>query len=246
MRIRVSSCTLVLALLALCTPAWAAKVKICHVPPGNPSNFHTITIDDNAVQAHLAHGDLLGACAAHCDQLCDDGNPCTIDACDANEHCLATHPPVNCDDGNACTIDSCDPTDGCHSTQKVCQDTNLCTANICDPLTGSCAFPSVICPAGQACNASNGNCEGSSNPCIPNPCQNGGTCDPGCLLPSCAGPYTCACPAGWTGPNCEADINECSFGVCGDNTISCENTPGSFICHCDPLCGDGVTCGACG
>ena len=160
-------------MLVLCTifafvsaaPAWAAKVKVCHVPPGNPSNFHTITIDDNAVQAHLAHGDLLGSCAAHCDQLCDDGNPCTQDACDANEHCVLNHPPVSCDDGNACTIDTCDPTDGCHSTPKTCQDTDLCTVNTCDPLTGACAFPPVACPAGQACNASNGSCETTAAAC---------------------------------------------------------------------------------
>jgi hypothetical protein len=169
MRLKASiCCTLTIALLALGAPAWAAKVKVCHVPPGNPANFHTITIDDNAVQAHLAHGDLLGSCAAHCDQLCDDGNPCSIDACDANEHCLLNHPPVSCDDGNACTIDTCDPTDGCHSTPKVCQDTDLCTVNTCDPLTGNCAFPPVACPAGQTCNASNGNCEtvAAACPCV--------------------------------------------------------------------------------
>ena len=169
MRLKASiCCTLTIALLALGAPAWAAKVKVCHVPPGNPANFHTITIDDNAVQAHLAHGDILGSCAAHCDQLCDDGNACTIDACDANEHCLLNHPPVNCDDGNACTIDTCDPASGCASTPKVCQDTDLCTVNTCDPMTGNCAFPPVACPAGQTCNASNGSCEtvAAACPCV--------------------------------------------------------------------------------
>ncbi|HEY2291415.1 MAG TPA: hypothetical protein VGM86_12000 [Thermoanaerobaculia bacterium] len=166
MRLKASiCCTLTIALLALGAPAWAAKVKVCHVPPGNPANFHTITIDDNAVQAHLAHGDLLGSCAAHCDQLCDDGNACTIDACDANEHCLLNHPPVNCDDSSLCTIDTCDPASGCKSTPKVCQDSNLCTVNTCDPLTGNCAFPPVACPAGQACNASNGSCETTASAC---------------------------------------------------------------------------------
>jgi hypothetical protein len=38
------------------------KVKICHMPPGNPDNSHTITVGANAVQAHLAHGDMKGAC----------------------------------------------------------------------------------------------------------------------------------------------------------------------------------------
>lgn len=152
---------LLLTLLTLGTPAWAAKVQICHVPPGNPDNFHTITVSDNAVQAHLGHGDLLGACFEHCEQLCDDGNACTIDACDDAEHCVATHPPVSCDDGNLCTVDSCDPATGCAATPKVCQDGALCTVDTCDPLTGNCAFPPVACPAGQTCNTSNGNCEGA-------------------------------------------------------------------------------------
>lgn len=39
------------------------KVLVCHVPPGNPANAHTICISPNAVPAHLAHGDYLGACS---------------------------------------------------------------------------------------------------------------------------------------------------------------------------------------
>lgn len=40
------------------------KVAVCHVPPGNPANAHTICISENAVPAHLAHGCHLGACYA--------------------------------------------------------------------------------------------------------------------------------------------------------------------------------------
>jgi hypothetical protein len=39
------------------------KVLICHIPPGNPDNAHTISVDESAVEAHLAHGDSLGECA---------------------------------------------------------------------------------------------------------------------------------------------------------------------------------------
>jgi hypothetical protein len=38
------------------------KVAVCHIPPGNPANMHTIVIGAAAVKAHLAHGDKLGAC----------------------------------------------------------------------------------------------------------------------------------------------------------------------------------------
>jgi hypothetical protein len=38
------------------------KVTICHIPPGNPDNAHTISVSENAVPAHLAHGDTIGEC----------------------------------------------------------------------------------------------------------------------------------------------------------------------------------------
>ena len=38
------------------------KVKVCHIPPGNPENAHTIKISKSALADHLAHGDTQGAC----------------------------------------------------------------------------------------------------------------------------------------------------------------------------------------
>ena len=39
------------------------KVLVCHIPPGDPDNAHTISISPNAVPAHLTlHGDHLGPC----------------------------------------------------------------------------------------------------------------------------------------------------------------------------------------
>jgi hypothetical protein len=38
------------------------KVTICHIPPGNPANAHTITVGVPALKAHLKHGDTKGAC----------------------------------------------------------------------------------------------------------------------------------------------------------------------------------------
>ncbi|HKP97347.1 MAG TPA: hypothetical protein VJ385_16490 [Fibrobacteria bacterium] len=40
----------------------APKVLVCHIPPGNPANAHTIRVGLPALKAHLAHGDRLGAC----------------------------------------------------------------------------------------------------------------------------------------------------------------------------------------
>ena len=39
------------------------KVLICHIPPGNPENAHTICVGAPAVSAHEAHhGDPVGPC----------------------------------------------------------------------------------------------------------------------------------------------------------------------------------------
>lgn len=45
------------------------KVLVCHIPPGDPGNAHTICISENGVPAHLAHGCALGACATDADSL---------------------------------------------------------------------------------------------------------------------------------------------------------------------------------
>jgi len=44
------------------------KAMICHIPPGNPANAHTIIVGKPSVPAHLAHGDTLGPCG------CDDNS----------------------------------------------------------------------------------------------------------------------------------------------------------------------------
>ncbi len=236
MKLRISSAILLFAFLALSAPAWAAKVQVCHIPPGNPSNFHTITINENALQAHLAHGDLAGPCSAHCSQLCDDGDACTIDACDANEQCEIDHPPVNCDDGNLCTIDSCNPATGCASDPVTCTDNNLCTVDSCDPINGQCVFPTVSCDVGQSCNPTTGDCV-NNDPCDPNPCVNG-SCGPApppcleginCILPEEENDYVCTCDPGWTGTDCDVPDDPCAGVVC---------TPDE--CHADALCSNGV------
>ncbi|MEO8704716.1 MAG: hypothetical protein ABI867_31965 [Kofleriaceae bacterium] len=40
------------------------KELVCHIPPGNPANAHTICVGKPAVDPHVAnHGDTLGECA---------------------------------------------------------------------------------------------------------------------------------------------------------------------------------------
>jgi len=51
------------ALVILPPPEEDEKVKVCHIPQGNPSNAHTIEIGRPALEAHLAHGDTEGECS---------------------------------------------------------------------------------------------------------------------------------------------------------------------------------------
>lgn len=45
------------------------KVTICHIPPGNPGNAHTITVGGKAADSHIAnHGDSLGPCGEEANQ----------------------------------------------------------------------------------------------------------------------------------------------------------------------------------
>ncbi len=40
----------------------SSTTTICHIPPGNPGNNHTITIGNSAVSAHIGHGDKPTSC----------------------------------------------------------------------------------------------------------------------------------------------------------------------------------------
>jgi hypothetical protein len=171
---------LLLPVLALfgATGAWAAKQSICHFPPGNPANWHTLSVSDAAVADHVDnHGDLLGSCAASCETLCDDGNKCTQDVkSTTNDDCVCnagTRPPVDCTDSNACTADACSPASGCvYDTEandgNPCDDADptttgeVCTAGVCEPPTP------VICPCAQMWDTCDGaNCNAFSGPLPP-------------------------------------------------------------------------------
>lgn len=49
-----------------CFVSWTlnaqGKVDICHVPSGNPNNTQSLSVNQSAVNAHLAHGDWIGDC----------------------------------------------------------------------------------------------------------------------------------------------------------------------------------------
>lgn len=212
-------CLMAGAILLLTQSILAApsKVQICHLPPGNPGNFHTITVSEKALGAHLAHGDFSGPCSAYSEILCDDGNICTIDALDPEtETCLNEHPPVNCDDDLLCTADSCDPAIGCQYAPIECDDGDLCTVDACSEFNGECTSTPIDCGPLGVC-LEDGMCDFPCEGIICEPidqCHEAGQC----MLPGeCAEgiplPYGTPCDDG--NP---ATYNEiCHLGAC-----SCE------------------------
>ncbi len=138
------------------------------------------------MQAHLAHGDLFGACGEHCEVVCDDADPCTIDACEPGTgDCAIDHPPVDCNDSNLCTEDTCSPVSGCVYAPVVCEDGDFCTIGACNPLTGDCSFAPVDCGPYDLCDPATGDCYDPCSGTICDPisqCHSAGTCSLGDCL----------------------------------------------------------------
>ena len=196
---------LLAAVALLCTvAAQKAKVEICHFPPGDPENFHTISVSENAVDAHLARGAILGSCDMNCDSVCSDGDPCTIDY-DAQVGCETLgcypvpRPQVDCNDGVDCTVDTCSSLDGgCLNTPD---DAN-CPLGTCDPLSG-CIVPTppptIIVATPPPTQTPACGCE--ANPCTQENIDAGLYYFPGCTtgFAQCAGVGSCfdlTCPPG--------------------------------------------------
>ncbi|XP_078382576.1 uncharacterized protein LOC144665245 isoform X2 [Oculina patagonica] len=81
---------------------------------------------------------------------------------------------------------------------------------------------------------------GTNNACGKAPCQNNATCQTGFTRKR----YRCLCKSGFTGNNCEHDIDECKgkTNKCDVNAV-CNNTKGSYVCTCkDGYTGDGQNC----
>jgi hypothetical protein len=90
-------------LLSKSAQAGPVKLEVCHIPPDNPDNFHTITVNEKALPAHFEHQDLNGACDGFCADLCDDGDLCTFEDSDDCESGGCPVPqPVDCGPGQIC------------------------------------------------------------------------------------------------------------------------------------------------
>jgi hypothetical protein len=76
------------------------KCFVCHVPPGNPANAHTIHVGEAAVDAHLKHGDALGACGDDVDADTDSDSDSESDSDSDSDETPVFDGGVPLDDGD--------------------------------------------------------------------------------------------------------------------------------------------------
>lgn len=65
--------------------------------------------------------------------------------------------------------------------------------------------------------------------CLPNPCGNGGTCNPD---PFVSLGYTCTCPPAFSGNNCELEYFGCASNPCQSGGTCVVHTYGAYYCQC--------------
>jgi|GEM_PF-1743923 len=162
-----------------------------------------------------------GKCAPGAKVDCDDGNPCTKDACDPKLGCSWSAAAGACDDGNKCTAGDACANGSCKAGKKVdpekaCGDGNKCTKASCDAKKGctNTAFDGACSDA--------------------NPCTTGETCVKGVC-------------GGGTNDKCD-DGKVCTLDVCNAKTGACAWAGKDGKCDdANPCTGDGVCkAGKCG
>eukprot|EP00058_Branchiostoma_floridae_P024131 XP_002609621.1 hypothetical protein BRAFLDRAFT_87842 [Branchiostoma floridae] len=129
--------------------------------------------------------------------------------------------------------------EGCNRRCECISKNNIqCTEVGCDQ-NAFCGIQNGV----QGCHCNSGY-QGNGSYCeFVDACQNS-PCHHGACANDNSGGYVCTCAAGWTGPDCDEDVNECLQGSHSCHTnATCTNTDGSYTCTCqDGFGGDGQSC----
>ncbi|MBM4344075.1 MAG: lamin tail domain-containing protein [Deltaproteobacteria bacterium] len=222
--------------------------------------------DDNACTEGDACKD--GKCAVGIAKKCDDGNPCTLDACAPAKGCTATlDDGAGCDDGDLCSVgDVCAAGQCLPGKPKLCAAGAACTVTACGKADGACTTQSqpdgTACDDGTACTDKDacaaGLCKGAAadcndaNPCTQDTCQpadgckhqpNAAACDD---LNACTDADTCgkgSCAGTPKAAKACDDNNPCTSDGC-DPKAGCGNAPNTAACDDGNPCTSGDTCKA--
>ncbi|XP_060928675.1 delta-like protein C [Limanda limanda] len=170
------------------------------------------------------HGE---ACSAYCRPRNDTFGHYGCDAA-GERRCLAGW------SGEYCTAPICAA--GC-SRNGFCESPGecVCRQGWTGAHCGECArHPGCVhgtCQAPWQCDCKEGwgglYCDQDLNYCTNHrPCRNGASC-----TNTGEGSYTCACPPGFTGKNCEIETNECDSNPC-KNGGSCKDLVNEYSCAC--------------
>jgi len=83
---------------------------ICHIPPGKQQSMHTIQVGEQAINAHLAHGDVMGVCPGE-EYVADEEN--------SNNSNTSVESACICSDGSAGTRYHDSPSPPDHSLRSI-------------------------------------------------------------------------------------------------------------------------------
>ena len=232
-----SCCACMLAIVAFGTTIASAKGKrenkangrktcLCHIPPGNPDNAHTICVGNPAVPAHLAHGDTLGACAADtsCEPVACGGTTGTT--CQPDQFCMRPEGTCAADAQGECTeipltcpilsapVCGCDGITYFNACFAQTAGVTLLHAGACTPGPACGGEGGPTCPTGQFCKPPQGSCTaGAAGNCAPIP-------------PSCSAieAPVCGCNGTTYANACLADVAGVAVdheGACAANVLAC-------------------------
>ncbi|HUU01785.1 MAG TPA: hypothetical protein VM425_10110 [Myxococcota bacterium] len=223
----------------------------------NPAN--NANCDDGAWCNGAESCNALAGCQAGTAPNCNDGVACTDDGCNEDtDSCNNLANNSLCNDGNVCTLNTCDALAGCQAANNdgAACTVNGCTSTCLNGLCDGCTCGNASdCNDGVACTVDD--CVGGM--CINTPtdslCDDGAWCNGAENCNALTG-----CQAG-TAPNCDDGV-ACTGDSCNEGSDSCDNTANNAICDdgawcngaesCDtllgcqagaaPNCDDGVAC----
>jgi cysteine-rich repeat protein len=112
-------------------------------------------------------------CGRNAGDACDDGIACTqADTCAGpGGQCTGTPDNSLCNDGNPCTDDRCDAAAGCVNQPVVCEaDSDPCSVNECNPSTGTCSHRALNCDCRTDAECDDSNACNGGELCV-RPCK---------------------------------------------------------------------------